>query len=128
MTATMTTDASGLAHPDVFIRRHIGPSVEAVQSMLETLGYESLEALTDAAKIAGLPDDIAALLAGQTIYGAAVYAKKSGTAPGTLREQVTSPNGTTAAALGVLMGDERLTKLMTEAVEAARKRSVELGK
>ncbi len=54
MTATMTTDASGLAHPDVFIRRHIGPSDEAVQSMLATLGFESLEALTDAA----IPDDI----------------------------------------------------------------------
>ncbi|TIU59563.1 MAG: pyrroline-5-carboxylate reductase, partial [Mesorhizobium sp.] len=48
--------------------------------------------------------------------------------PGVLRQQVTSPNGTTAAALGVLMGGDRLTKLVTEAVEAARLRSIELGK
>ena len=52
---------------------------------------------------------------------------ESGEAPGTLREQVTSPNGTTAAALAVLMGDNRLKTLMEEAVEAARARSVELG-
>jgi pyrroline-5-carboxylate reductase len=45
-----------------------------------------------------------------------------------LRINVTSPNGTTAAALDVLMGDNRLQNLLTEAVEAARKRSVELGK
>ena len=45
-----------------------------------------------------------------------------------LRKQVTSPNGTTAAALGVLMGEDRLKKLVADAVEAARARSVELGK
>ena len=44
-----------------------------------------------------------------------------------LREQVTSPKGTTEAALAVLMGDNRLGDLLAEAVEAARKRSVELG-
>jgi pyrroline-5-carboxylate reductase len=40
---------------------------------------------------------------------------------------VTSPNGTTAAALGVLMGEDRLKTLLTDAVEAARRRGVELG-
>ena len=102
-------------------------AVTAVSGSGPAYLFHMIEALTDAAKAAGLPGDIAALLASQTIYGAAVYAKQSGAAPGALREQVTSPNGTTAAALGVLMGDGRLTKLMTEAVEAARKRSVELG-
>ena len=48
------------------------------------------------------------------------------TPPGTLREQVTSPGGTTAAALGVLM--EGLQPLMTRAVTAAHDRGVELGK
>ncbi len=48
--------------------------------------------------------------------------------PAVLRKQVTSPNGTTAAALGVLMGEDRLKKLLADAVEAARARSVELGK
>ena len=64
----------------------------------------------------------------QTVYGAASLAAESGEEPGVLRQQVTSPNGTTAAALGVLMGEDRLTNLLTQAVEAARLRSVELGK
>jgi pyrroline-5-carboxylate reductase len=64
----------------------------------------------------------------QTVYGAASLAAESKEEPGTLRQQVTSPNGTTAAALAVLMGEDRLTNLMTEAVEAARLRSIELGK
>ncbi|MGQ3076193.1 MAG: pyrroline-5-carboxylate reductase family protein, partial [Ferrovibrionaceae bacterium] len=62
------------------------------------------------------------------VYGAAALAAESREEPGTLRQQVTSPNGTTAAALSVLMGDDRLKMLVTEAVEAARARSVELGK
>ena len=64
----------------------------------------------------------------QTVYGAAALAAESREDPAELRRQVTSPNGTTAAALGVLMGGDRLKKLMAEAVEAARARSVELGK
>lgn len=47
--------------------------------------------------------------------------------PGVLRQQVTSHKGTTAAGLDVLMGDEALTRLMTETVDAARRRSIELG-
>jgi pyrroline-5-carboxylate reductase len=64
----------------------------------------------------------------QTVYGAASLAAESREDPGLLRQQVTSPNGTTAAALAVLMGDDRLKTLVTEAVEAARLRSIELGK
>jgi pyrroline-5-carboxylate reductase len=102
-------------------------AVTAVSGSGPAYLFHMIEALTEAAKSAGLPDDIAGLLAGQTIYGAAEYWKKSGVAPGTLRQQVTSPNGTTAAALAVLMQEERMTKLMTEAVDAARRRSIELG-
>ena len=75
-----------------------------------------------------LPADTAKLLAMQTVYGAASLAAESREDPGVLRQQVTSPNGTTAAALAVLMGEDRLKALVTEAVEAARLRSVELGK
>ncbi|QKV19306.1 pyrroline-5-carboxylate reductase [Oricola thermophila] len=103
-------------------------AVTAVSGSGPAYLFHMIEALTAAAEAAGLPDDIAAQLAGQTVYGAAVYARQSGETPARLREQVTSPGGTTAAALDVLMGDDRLTKLMTEAVEAARKRSAELGK
>ena len=102
-------------------------AVTAVSGSGPAYLFHMIEALTDAARAAGLPDDLASTLARQTIYGAAVYADRSGTPPGTLREQVTSPNGTTAAALQVLMTDDRLRKLMSEAVDAARKRSIELG-
>ncbi|TGV63086.1 pyrroline-5-carboxylate reductase, partial [Mesorhizobium sp. M00.F.Ca.ET.158.01.1.1] len=70
----------------------------------------------------------ARLLAMQNVYGAASLAAERSEDTGVLRQQVTSPNGTTAAALGVLMGEDRLTKLLTDAVEAARLRSIELGK
>ena len=87
-----------------------------------------MECLTQAGEKAGLPKKVAAVLARQTVFGAASLIVESGEEPGELRRQVTSPNGTTQAALDVLMGDDRLLKLMEEAVEAARARSVELGK
>ena len=49
------------------------------------------------------------------------------TPPATLRENVTSKGGTTAAALAVLMANPGLSQLMTEAVDAAKQRSIELG-
>jgi pyrroline-5-carboxylate reductase len=103
-------------------------AVTAVSGSGPAYIFHFIEALTVAAEKAGLPADTARLLAMQTVYGAASLAAESREDPGTLRKQVTSPNGTTAAALGVLMGDDRLTKLMTQAVEAARLRSIELGK
>ncbi|MGB7432008.1 MAG: pyrroline-5-carboxylate reductase [Ahrensia sp.] len=90
--------------------------------------FHMIEAMRDAGIAAGLPEPIAAQLARQTVYGSAIYATKSDEAPGTLREQVTSPNGTTAAALAVLMDAQTgLTPLMTKAVLASRDRSKELG-
>ncbi|WP_173934877.1 pyrroline-5-carboxylate reductase [Chelativorans sp. Marseille-P2723] len=102
-------------------------AVTAVSGSGPAYVFHFIECLTAAAEKAGLPSKIARLLAVQTVYGAAALAQKSGEEPGALREQVTSPNGTTAAALSVLMGESRLMKLMEEAVEAARKRSIELG-
>lgn len=103
-------------------------AVTAVSGSGPAYVFHFIEALTAAARHAGLPEDIAKLLARQTVYGAASLAAESPEEPGTLRERVTSPNGTTAAALGVLMGGDRLTKLVTQAVEAARLRSIELRK
>ena len=102
-------------------------AVTAVSGSGPAYIFHFIEALTVAAQKAGLPDDTAKLLAMQTVYGAASLAAESSEEPGVLRQQVTSPNGTTAAALAVLMGEERLTKLLTDAVEAARLRSVELA-
>jgi pyrroline-5-carboxylate reductase len=103
-------------------------AVTAVSGSGPAYIFHFIEALTAAARHAGLPEATSRLLAMQTVHGAAALAAESGEDPGVLRQQVTSPNGTTAAALGVLMGDDRLVKLVTEAVEAARLRSIELGK
>jgi pyrroline-5-carboxylate reductase len=103
-------------------------AVTAVSGSGPAYVFHFIEALTRAAEDAGLPAETARLLARQTVFGAASLAAESSEEPAVLRQQVTSPKGTTAAALEVLMGEERLTKLVTEAVEAARVRSIELGK
>lgn len=102
-------------------------AVTAVSGSGPAYVFHFIECLTAAAERAGLPTDTAKLLAMQTVYGAASLAAESREDPGLLRRQVTSPNGTTAAALAVLMGEDRLETLVTEAVEAARLRSIELG-
>jgi pyrroline-5-carboxylate reductase len=102
-------------------------AVTAVSGSGPAYVFHFIECLTAAGEAAGLPSDTAKLLAMQTVYGAGALAAASDDPPGRLREQVTSPGGTTAAALGVLMGEDRLKKLLTEAVDAARKRSIELG-
>lgn len=91
--------------------------------------FHMVEALAAAAEQAGLPADQAEVLARQTIIGAArLLEANSDVGAGTLRERVTSPGGTTAAALEVLMKTEGgLTALMTRAVLAAKKRGQELG-
>ncbi len=102
-------------------------AVTAVSGSGPAYVFHFIECLTSAGIEAGLPPETAAKLAGQTVLGAAMLASQSPDTPSTLREQVTSPNGTTAAALSVFMGDNRLKRLVGEAVEAARKRSTELG-
>ncbi|EKF20558.1 pyrroline-5-carboxylate reductase [Nitratireductor pacificus] len=103
-------------------------AVTAVSGSGPAYVFHFIECLTAAGENAGLPKETAKLLAMQTVYGAANLASESDEEPGRLREQVTSPNGTTAAALSVLMGGNRLLDLVSEAVDAAKKRSIELGK
>ncbi len=103
-------------------------AVTAVSGSGPAYIFHFIECLTAAAEQAGLPAETARLLAMQTVYGAAALAAESREDPAVLRKQVTSPNGTTAAALDVLMGDDRLKRLLGEAVEAARLRSEELGR
>ncbi len=103
-------------------------AVTAVSGSGPAYVFHFIECLTAAGEQAGLPADAAKLLAMQTVFGAASLAAESESPPGVLREQVTSPNGTTAAALQVLMKQDGLRKLVIEAVEAARDRSIELGK
>ena len=86
------------------------------------------ECLAEAGVNAGLPADLAAQLARWTVAGAGELLHRSELSAATLRQNVTSPNGTTHAALQVLMADDGLQRLMTEAVAAASKRSAELAR
>jgi len=104
-------------------------AVTAVSGSGPAYVFHFIEALAAAGVDAGLDADLALLLAKQTAFGAAKLAVESEASPTTLREQVTSPNGTTAAALAVLMAQGAgLPDLMKTAVIAARDRSVELGR
>ncbi|MGQ7792699.1 pyrroline-5-carboxylate reductase [Faunimonas sp. B44] len=85
------------------------------------------ECLAVAGREAGLPADLAERLARQTVIGGGALLAESTLPAGRLRENVTSPNGTTAAALAVLMADDGLQPLLTRAVAAAKARSIELG-
>lgn len=102
-------------------------AVTAVSGSGPAYFFHFVECLAEAGEKAGLPAEIAMQLARQTAFGAASLVVETGEHPAELRRQVTSPNGTTQAALDVLMGEARMADLMAEAVEAARKRSVELG-
>lgn len=86
-----------------------------------------IECLAHAGVAQGLPAEIAARLARATVAGSGELARQSDDAAGTLRQNVTSPGGTTAAALDVLMADDGLGALMDRAVEAATRRSRELA-
>jgi pyrroline-5-carboxylate reductase len=85
------------------------------------------EYLARAGAAAGLPPAIAEKLARVTVAGSGELLHLSHEDAATLRKNVTSPGGTTAAALGVLMADNGLEPLMKAAVDAATRRSRELG-
>lgn len=86
------------------------------------------ECLAEAGRAAGLEAGLALQLARATVAGSGELLHRSALAPEVLRQNVTSPGGTTAAALSVLMREEDgLQSLMTEAVAAATKRGRALG-
>ena len=86
-----------------------------------------LDALADAGVRIGLPRQLAIKAAAQTMYGASKMALKSGTHPAVLRDQVTSPGGTTIAGIGV-MEKGGLRSALQDGVIACLARSNELGK
>jgi pyrroline-5-carboxylate reductase len=86
------------------------------------------EELALAGVAAGLPEELATKLARATVAGSGELLHRSELATAQLRQNVTSPGGTTAAALEVLMGADGLKELMTRAVAAATARSKELAK
>lgn len=88
-----------------------------------------IEAMTNAGISIGLDADMAAKLARQTVIGSAALAEMDADTPAAkLRENVTSPNGTTAAALDVLMAAGGMQELFNKALAAATKRAEELSR
>lgn len=102
-------------------------AVTAVSGSGPAYVFHLAECLAAAGVAAGLPKELAEGIARQTVVGAGALLGASPLDPGTLRSNVTSKGGTTAAALGVLRDSGALQRLMTEAVEAAARRSRELG-
>jgi pyrroline-5-carboxylate reductase len=85
------------------------------------------EAMASAGIAAGLPPALATRLARETVAGSAELMHRSQLDVATLRENVTSPGGTTAAALDVLMGPDGFDHLLTQAIVAATRRSRDLA-
>jgi pyrroline-5-carboxylate reductase len=103
-------------------------AVTAVSGSGPAYVFHLIEALAAAGEAVGLPAELARRLARQTVAGSGELARLSPDAPAKLRAAVTSPGGTTAAALQVLMAPgEGLTDLMTRAVAEACRRSRELS-
>ena len=102
-------------------------TVTAVSGSGPAYVFYLVECLAEAGRRAGLPEETAMQLARATITGAGELLFQSGLTAVQLRENVTSPNGTTAAGLSVLMNDPGLKDLMVKTVAAAAQRSRELA-
>lgn len=145
--ATVDAAASALAGCDPATEKHyqvaetlfgaVGEVVQVEEKLLDAVTglsgsgpayvYTVIEALCDGGVHMGLPRDVATKLAAQTVLGAAKLVQASGEHPAVLRDRVTTPGGTTAAALKEL--EERgLRSALMNAVAAATARSSELNR
>ncbi|MGB9868081.1 MAG: pyrroline-5-carboxylate reductase [Bacillota bacterium] len=114
----------------------VGKVVEVEENLLDAVTglsgsgpayvYLLAEALIEAGLKLGLPQDVTLTLASQTLYGAAKMLRETGESPSTLRKQVTSPNGTTMAALKALE-EAGFTSALINAVQKATARARELA-
>lgn len=133
--------ASGVTPEDLGIVERIfssvGKAMEVPEKLMDAVTglsgsgpayvYTVIEALADGGVLMGLPREEALEAAAQTVMGAARMVLETGLHPGQLRDQVTSPGGTTAAGLEALeIGGLRAS--LVAAVRAAAERSAELGK
>lgn len=102
-------------------------AVTAVSGSGPAYVFLLIEALTEAGKAEGLPAALAERLARETVAGSGELARLSSEDAAQLRRNVTSPNGTTEAALRILMAEDGLPALLRRAVDAATRRSRELA-
>ncbi len=104
-------------------------SITAISGSGPAYAFLFVECLAQAARELGLPADTAERLARRTMTGAAALLERDDETPAALRQAVTSPGGTTEAALRVLMNEgEGLCALLADAARAARKRARELAR
>ena len=118
---------SGVGRVEWVEGEHLIDAVTAVSGSGPAYIFYLTECLARAGAAAGLPPDLAERLARATVEGAGELLHRSDLAPGTVRENVTSPGGTTAAALAVLMAPQGMDPLIRDAVLAARRRAEELS-
>ncbi len=109
-------------------RESLMDAVTAVSGSGPAYVFLLAEELARAGVEAGLPEELATKLARETVAGSGELLYRSDLASSTLRQNVTSPGGTTAAALDVLMGPNGMHALLTRAVAAATQRSKDLAK
>ena len=103
-------------------------AVTAVSGSGPAYVFHLIETMAEAGVAEGLPEDLAMQLAKATVAGAGALAEAAEEGPDQLRVNVTSPGGTTAAALAVLMDEETgFPALLRRAVHAAAERGRELG-
>ena len=110
----------------IVIDERLQDSVTATSGSGPAYYFAFTEAVVGAARRLGISQEDAVTLASQTLIGAALMVEKSGKELKTLRENVTSPNGTTAAALKSF-ADSGLEELVYQAMKAAHDRSIELS-
>lgn len=111
---------------EVEVKEHDMDALTAVAGSGPAYVFEFVAALREAGISAGLTPDAAGLLVQETVLGAAKLLAHAGATPDSLRDRVTSPNGTTAAALKVF-GERDLRGMVAAAVAAAVRRSNELS-
>lgn len=123
--AQTLVEATGLAE---WLDESLIDAVTAVSGSGPAYVFLLAECLAEAGVAAGLPADVAQRLARATVEGAGeLMARQPAMSPRALREAVTSPGGTTQAALEVLRAGDGLGPLLAKAVEAAKRRAGELA-
>jgi pyrroline-5-carboxylate reductase len=122
-TAELILGAVGIT---VRVEERLIDAVTALSGSGPAYVFYVTEAMIKGGVAAGLDEALAKKLAIQTVYGAAKLLVESGEEPESLRRKVTSPGGTTEAALKV-MGERKLAEIFAEAIKAAEQRSRELS-